>query len=45
MDAVVSMRNLFTIWRHSQKKKDRKRYCEAKEDTARILSMAMDQAA
>ena len=42
---VSRKRDLFTIWRHSQKVENRKKYCEAKKDHERILLMVMDGAA
>ena len=38
-------RELFRIWKQSQNEEDRKKYCEAKKDATRVVSMAMDQKA
>ena len=38
-------RELFMIWKQSQKEEDRKKYCEAKKDAKRVVYMAMDQKA
>ena len=43
--AVCRKRDLFRIWKQSQNEEDRKKYCEPKEDTKRVVYMVMDQKA
>lgn len=43
MDVVVCKKgDLFRMQRDCQKEEDRKKYCEAKKDAKRIISMAID---
>ena len=41
--ALCRKKELFRIWRQIWNEQDRKKYCEAKKDTKRIVYVAMDQ--
>ena len=41
--AVCRKMELFRIWKQSWNEEDRKKYCEAKKDTKRVVYMAVDQ--
>ena len=43
--AVHRKRELFRIWRQSRNEEYRKKYCNAKKDDKRVVSMAMDKKA